>query len=202
MSIAVGPNRHSIVGVLLAAGAGVRFGSGGKLLHPLSDGTPIAIASARNLIAALPRSIAVVRPQQQELQAKLDALGYAVTVCPNAGEGMGVSLAHAIAASGEDIDGWVVALADMPFVRPTTITAVADAIAKGATLAAPFFRGERGHPVGFSSRLRNELLSLAGDEGARSVLKRHIAELRAIECDDPGIVADIDTPADLTTRSR
>jgi len=198
-------SRQRIVGVLLAAGAGVRFGAGGKLLHPLPDGTPIAVASARNLIAALPRSIAVIRPQQEGLQAQLEALGFTVTICPKADEGMGVSLAHAIsassAASNDEIGGWVVALADMPFIRPATIMAVADEIANGAMLAAPFHRGERGHPVGFSARLRDELASLASDEGARNVVKRHAADLARVDCDDPGIVADIDTPADLSLRA-
>lgn len=198
-------SRPRIVGVLLAAGAGVRFGTGGKLLHRLPGGTPIAVASARNLIAALPRSIAVIRPQQEALQAQLEALGFTVTICPNADEGMGVSLAHAIsassAASTDVIDGWVVALADMPFIRPETITAVSSAIANGAMLAAPFHHGERGHPVGFSARLRDELVSLAGDEGARNVVKRHAAELVRVDCDDPGIVADIDTLADLSLRA-
>lgn len=191
-----------IVGVLLAAGAGVRFGAGGKLLHPLPDGTPIAVASARNLIAALPRSVAVIRPQQDALRLRLEALGFDVAVCLNAEEGMGVSLAHAIVSGDrDDIDGWVIALADMPFIKPKTIRSVAAAIARGAILAAPFYRGSRGHPVGFSMRLRDELMALAGDEGARGVLTRHASDLEHVECDDPGVVADIDTPADIATGS-
>ena len=49
-----------IVGVLLAAGSGSRFG-GDKLLHPLEDGVAIAAHAARNLIAVLPDVVAVVR---------------------------------------------------------------------------------------------------------------------------------------------
>ena len=62
-----------IVGLLLAAGQGRRFG-GDKLLHPLADGTPMAVASARRLRSACPHSIAVLRPEQQVLAGLLTAV--------------------------------------------------------------------------------------------------------------------------------
>lgn len=182
-------------GILLAAGASSRFGAN-KLLHPLADGTPIAIASARNLLAALPGSLAVVRPGAQVLEQLLREVGCEVTVCPRAEEGMGLSLAHAVAASGQ-ARGWVVALADMPFLQPATISAVAESLAAGALIAAPAMRGERGHPVGFAASLKDELLALQGDEGARSVLRRHAGAVSILEVGDAGIHRDIDRPADV-----
>lgn len=185
-------------GILLAAGASSRFGAN-KLLHPLADGTPIALASARTLLAALPGSLAVVRPGSEVLQSLLREAGCEVTVCPRADEGMGLSLAHAIAEStdGNDTAGWVVALADMPFIRPDTISAVAARLESGALIAAPALRGERGHPVGLSAALRQELLALQGDVGARSLLRRHAASVQLVEVDDAGIHRDVDTPGDL-----
>jgi molybdenum cofactor cytidylyltransferase len=184
-----------IAGILLAGGSATRFGAD-KLLHPLADGTPIAVASARNLIAAVPRVVAVVRPGAPELERALRAAGAEVTVCDRAAEGMGATLAHAVRAAG-DAEGWVVALADMPFVRPETIRRVAEAIEGGAAIAAPQFGGERGHPVGFAGKFRAALGALAGDAGAREILKAHAAAVARVEVDDPGVVRDIDTPADL-----
>jgi molybdenum cofactor cytidylyltransferase len=184
-----------IVGVLLAAGAATRFRAN-KLLHPLPDGTPIAVAAARNLAAALDRVVAVVRPGVPELERALREAGAEVSVCPDAASGMGHSLAHAIASTG-DAAGWVVALADMPFVLPETTRRVAAALRDGAELAAPAYRGVRGHPVGFSARHRNELEALTGDAGARAVLKREHERVRVVEVDDPGVLRDIDTPEDL-----
>jgi molybdenum cofactor cytidylyltransferase len=109
---------------------------------------------------------------------------------------MGASLATAVAASG-GVAGWVVALADMPFIRPETIGKVAAALAGGAAIVAPVYRGERGHPVGMSSRFRAQLEALSGDEGARALLKQHLALVKFIEVDDPGVCRDIDTPDDL-----
>ena len=184
-----------ICGILLAAGAAKRFG-GGKLLHPLADGTPLGAASARNLLAALPDVLAVVRPGDEELAAVLKHAGCEVTVCAEAIHGMGNSLAHAIAAR-RAADGWVIALADMPSLKPATISAVARAIEGGAVLAAPEYDGKRGHPVGVSSRFRDDLLRLDGDAGARDIVAAHLGELTLIGCDDPGVLLDIDRREDL-----
>jgi molybdenum cofactor cytidylyltransferase len=184
-----------IVGVLLAAGAGTRFGSD-KLLHPLPDGTPIAVASARNLAAALPGAVAVTRPGSRALETALTQAALRVTACPRAKEGMGESLAHAVRAT-RDAGGWVIVLADMPFVRPETIRAVAGRLAAGAPIVAPRYHGERGHPVGIAARYLAELEALAGDEGARAILKRDAALVEFVDCDDPGVLRDVDTPADL-----
>lgn len=187
--------QQGIVGVLLAAGAGTRFG-GGKLVHPLDDGVPIAAHAARNLIAAGLDVIAVIRPGDFPLADVLEQEGCTVTHSPDSIHGMGHTLAHGVAQSRE-ADGWIVALADMPRLKPGTIRAVAEAIEEGATIAAPFHAGQRGHPVGFGSRLREELLQLTGDSGAKSVLQRHAQEIRRIESDDPGVLLDIDRRSDL-----
>jgi molybdenum cofactor cytidylyltransferase len=184
-----------IVGILLAGGSATRFGSD-KLLHPLPDGTPIAVASARSLIAAVPRVVAVVRPGAPELERALRAAGAEVTVCARAAEGMGATLAHAVRAAG-DANGWVVALADMPFIRPETIRRIAAAVASGAAIAAPEYHGERGHPVGFADTFRGALEALSGDAGAREILKADPSALVRVAVDDPGVVRDVDTPADL-----
>ena len=67
----------------------------------------------------------------------------------------------------------------------------------GARIVAPAYRGERGHPVGFAAALRDELLACKGDEGARSLIKRHHAEIRLLAVDDPGVVFDIDRREDV-----
>ena len=191
-------NQSKVAGILLAAGAGSRFG-GGKLLHPL-QGAAIGVHAARHMQAAGLWVTAVVRPGSDELVRLLQNEGVAVTVCATAADGMGVSLAHGIAQTSlreNEAAGWVVALADMPRIRPATIRQIADAVRAGALIVAPTYQGERGHPVGFSVALRDELLACRGDEGARAVLKRHHTEIQLIAVDDPGVIFDIDRKEDL-----
>ena len=185
----------NICGILLAAGASRRFGSD-KLLHRLGAGTPVAAAALANLRAAIPHVIAVVRPYAPQLADRLSEAGATVILCANADEGMGASLAAAVSASG-DAAGWVVALADMPYIRPQTIEKVAASLAAGAAIVAPAYRGERGHPVGLSARFRPQLQALRGDAGARDLLKQHADLIELIDVDDAGVHRDIDTPADL-----
>lgn len=184
-----------IVGLLLAAGQGRRFG-GDKLLQALADGTPVAVAAARALKAACAESIAVLRPEQGALASLLEAEGLRVVRCAAARSGMGHSLAAGVAAS-RDAHGWLVALADMPCIRVATLQAVAELIVGGAALAAPSYAGRRGHPVGFAARWRDALLALEGDEGARAILQQSRFLLHVLETDDPGVLQDVDSPADL-----
>ena len=184
-----------ICGILLAAGASKRFGSD-KLMHTLAGTTPVAVAALANLRSAIPHVIAGVRPGVPLLENRLSEAGATVILCANADEGMGASLATAVGASG-DVAGWVIALADMPYIRPETIAKIAASLAEGAAIVAPSYRGERGHPVGLSARFRAQLEALGGDEGARSVLRQHAQLVKLIEVDDPGVCRDIDTPADL-----
>jgi len=184
-----------ITGILLAAGSSRRFGSN-KLLALLPDGTPLVLVTVRRLLSVLDAVIAVVNPQDRLLHELLAAEKVQVVVCQNANTGMGASLAAGVAAS-EAARGWLVALADMPAIQVCTLQRVIHALEAGTRLVAPVHTGRRGHPVGFHSSFRNELLALSGDAGAREILTRHAASLTSLDVDDAGVLLDVDTPADL-----
>ena len=189
----------NIVGLLLAAGSATRFGSD-KLSHRLPHGVPMAVQAARHLRAVVPTIFAVVRPGTDALALQLKNEGCQIVVCENAAEGMGASLACAARAAGK-ADGYLVALADMPFVRASSIAAVRDALVAGASLAAPYWRARRGHPVGISAIHYQAILTARGDEGARQLLMENEKRLLKIPVGDPGVLRDIDTPADLAPPS-
>lgn len=189
-----------IRGLLLCGGSSTRFGSN-KLLAAIPGSDPpeaVVVRAARHLREGVGAVLAVIPLGAAALRAALEPQGCEVLETDRAARGMGASLAAGIAAT-DRADGWIVALGDMPLVMPATSAAVRAALESGATLAAPVARsdGARGHPVGFSAALRAELLALDGDLGAREVVARHRAGLRAIACDDPGIFVDLDTPAQL-----
>ena len=164
-------------------------------MHPI-DGVPMVLKSAIAMREALGAIIVAVRPGSPCVPTLL-AQGFEVIECPRADEGMGGTLADAVAAVPAGAAGFIIALADMPFIRPGTIAAIAQALDAGATLAAPAYRGERGHPVGLGAAYRDELLALTGDAGARAIIKRDAERITLVEVDDPGVLRDIDTPADL-----
>jgi molybdenum cofactor cytidylyltransferase len=165
-------------------------------VYPLADGTPLGVAAARNLLAVLPDVVAVVRPGDFALAELLEQEGCYVTVCAQAASGMGASLAHGVAAR-RGAGGWLVALADMPSIGSATIAAIARGLEGGKNLVAPAYQGRRGHPVGFGKAYAAALSALGGDAGARELIAAHRDELTLIDCDDAGILRDIDTRADL-----
>ncbi len=189
-----------MIGILLAAGFSRRFGTQNKLLQTLPDGEIMAVHAAKSLLTATPKSIAVVRDDHVALAAKLQQIGMVVIDCPSHQTSMAESLVMAVQAAATletGIDGYLIALADMPFIQPATMVKVANAIRKGAQIAMPSYRGQRGHPVGFATTFYPELTQLSGDEGARAIIKRHADGLTLIDTDDAGVIADIDTPEDF-----
>ena len=189
----------NIVGLLLAAGSATRFGSD-KLQHSLPHGVSMAVQSARHLRSRqCPRVVAVVRPGSEQLVSESETGRLRGRGVRERGRrhGREPRLRGARGRSVRTADGYLVALGDMPFVRPSSIAAVRDALAGGAPLAAPFLRARRGHPVGIAGRFIEELLTLRGDEGAKALLAANARSLVKIPVGDPGVIRDIDTPADL-----
>lgn len=133
-----------------------------------------------------------------EIEAALGGRAAAIrwAVCEDAAQGMAASLACGVRANN-DACGWLIGLADMPAVPQSAIARVRVALLDGAALAVPTHNGRRGHPVGFAARYRDELLSLRGDAGARQLLERDSSSVAHVEVGDGGILADVDTPADV-----
>jgi molybdenum cofactor cytidylyltransferase len=184
-----------IAGILLAAGTSSRFG-GNKLLHELPGGNPMVVAAARNLLHALTDVIAVVRHDDREIAETLSIPGIQLIVNLRADEGISTSVAAGIQAA-EDADAWVVALADMPWVKPETIQTMVKRLQQGVSIVVPDYQGRRGNPVGFASKWKDTLCHLSGDQGARDLISTYTDEVVRVSVDDNGVIRDVDMPGDL-----
>ena len=116
--------------------------------------------------------------------------------------GMGDSIAAAVGASRKSTpqaSGWLILPGDLPFIKSSTLLAVAQALSV-TDVVLPRYRGKQGHPVGFSKCCELELLKLTGDLGASSVVRAH--RRLELSIDDVGSVTDIDTMDDLRAARR
>ena len=112
--------------------------------------------------------------------------------------GLGHSIADGIRATAT-WDSVFIGLADMPFVQRGSLHTLYYRMLKSRQahqkrIIQPRFQGQPGHPVGFSCEFFPELMALTGDQGARSVLRKHSECLEVVDLDDPGIVQDLDVP--------
>ncbi len=107
--------------------------------------------------------------------------------------GMGDSIAAAVRAT-RSAHGWLILLADLPLIEPSTLLAVAQAL-QSADHVIPTFNGQRGHPVGVSRHYTLELLNCKENKGFSDVDIDKLAIKLIVN--DVGCVTDIDTLQDL-----
>lgn len=182
--------------LLLAAGASSRMRGGDKLLEPVA-GEPLLTRIARAALATRAPVTVTLPPDRPARSAALAGLPVAQVTVPDPAQGMSASLAAGLAAIPPS-HGIMLLLADLPEITAEDLTHLLtlwrqepEAILRGAAQD-----GTPGHPVCFPPDLRDDLLTLRGDEGARSVLIRHRARLRAVPLPGTHATTDLDTPED------
>jgi molybdenum cofactor cytidylyltransferase len=191
-----------IAALLLAAGAGRRFGDSPKLLEEL-DGSAL-VRRAANALAdpRIGELIVVVAPEHRDgIERALSGVEARVVVNPRAASGVGSSISCGITALSPGATAVLIALADEPAPSARARDAVLGEFARNdpdVRIVAPSFRGTPGHPVLFTRAVFGELEALAGagDRGARRIVDSDRTRVAIVDIDeDPP--ADVDTPADL-----
>ena len=181
--------------MVLAAGGGSRFG-GGKLLAKLG-GRPIIEAVFDNLRGApVDEIIVIVGADAQRLREVCERYGVRTVANEEWERGQSTSVLAGLRACGGEAA--VVLLGDQPFVGAEAVERLVAAFAEGAKVAVATYEGKRRNPVLFSREVWPLLeAELAGDEGARSVLRRHPGLVVEVPCEGVGDPADVDTREDL-----
>jgi len=181
--------------IVLAAGGGSRFG-GVKLLAKLG-GRPIIEAVLDNLREApVDEIIAVVGADAERLREVCERHGVRTVANEEWERGQSTSVVAGLRASGGRAA--VVMLGDQPYVGAEAVARLVAAFAEGAKVAVATYGGKRRNPVLFSREIWPLLeAELAGDEGARSVLRRHPELVVEVPCEGVGDPVDVDTREDL-----
>jgi molybdenum cofactor cytidylyltransferase len=182
-----------IAGLLLAAGAGTRFGRAKQLVH--LDGRPLLEHAIRAMAASpLDRVVVVLGASADEVMAGVDAHGAEFIVCDRWDEGQSASLACGL-AKVSDAEAVVITLGDQPRMSPEAIARVIAAREDGIDAVRATYGDEPGHPVLLEQRLFDRMRDVSGDHGARNLLLS--VHTREVPCDDLGGGEDVDTPAQL-----
>jgi molybdenum cofactor cytidylyltransferase len=182
-----------IGGLVLAAGAGKRFG-GVKQLAELRGRPLLEHVLAQAAQAQLDSLVVVLGANAARITDEVDLHGAQPVVCRDWRQGMGASLKRGLEALSE-AEAAVVLLGDQPLVGEPAIRRLLSARGGGAEAIRATYGGQPGHPVVLERTLFPRLLELQGDVGARDVLAGGL--VREIACDGIAEPADVDTRADL-----
>ena len=189
-------------GVVLAAGASSRMGSPKALLQ-YRGRTFLAQVVSTLQAAGLDDVVVVTGAHDREIRhaAAGDPALTSVRFVHNPEHARGpLSSLHLALALVDHpgASGIVVALVDHPAVRPDTVgRLLAEWRATKAPVVRPRYQERHGHPVIFDRAAFGALWQAPFAEGARAVVRGFGSAVRTVEVDDPGVVLDIDSPADL-----
>jgi molybdenum cofactor cytidylyltransferase len=181
---------------MLAAGLSQRMGGPNKLLLPYQGKPLLAHALKITEEIELRDRIAVTGRDSAKTEALAVSFGFRCVFNPRFAEGLGTSIAAGARALHPEAEGVFIALGDMPEFGPDVCRALADTFTQGS-IVAPLYNGARGHPVLFCKSFFAELSALSGDEGARSIVRRHASCVAEIETTNPGVLLDVDTREDF-----
>lgn len=188
-----GARTDHVVGLLLAAGAGRRYGYPKVLAH---EGRWLRTAVHALRSGGCGRVLVVLGAARAALPSGAEAV-YA----PRWAEGMGESLRAGLDVVAEDPDADYVAvhLVDLPDVGPDVVARTIDAATSTPSgMARAYFGATPGHPVVLGRRHWGPIAArAAGDAGAREYLRTHRAAVAAVPCGDLATGRDRDRPEEL-----
>ncbi len=190
-----------IAAIVLAAGAGRRFGS--QKLVQLVDGEPLVRASVERVVGAGPElTIVVVGHEAAAVRRALSGLAVEIVTNPRPSDGMSSSLRAGLAVVPSSAVAVLIALGDQPIVHSSVIPGLmARFSSNDVAIVAPKYCGIQGLPVVFGRSVFGELDALTGDRGARSVIEADPARVAYVAFDHP-MPPDVDTPEDLDRLTR
>jgi molybdenum cofactor cytidylyltransferase len=184
-----------IAAVVLAAGFARRMGRPKLLLE--FRGRPIVRWSVEGLRPHVDEVVVVTGPADAGVREALAGLPVRFAVNPRPQEGQGSSIAAGVAALRPWTRAVLIALGDQPRLPPEVVPALLQAWRRsGKAIVAPVYRGTQGTPVLFAGEVFPELLRLAGDAGARSVVLARPERVERVAFDHP-VPPDVDTPEDF-----
>jgi len=180
---------EEVAGLILAAGAGTRFGDRSKLLADVA-GRPVLQWSvdAQCAVAQLERVVVVLGAHADEIAGRIRFGRAETVVCADWERGQAASLRCGLGAVSEAAK-IVVTLGDAPLVSAAVIARFAGEPPR--TRAT--YDGRPGHPVVLGRDEMATLRSLTGDRGARDLLRGG----PVIEVGHLCSGRDVDTPEDL-----
>jgi len=184
-----------IAGLILAAGESSRMGTPkATLTYRGRTFLELIVGTLRE--GGLDRMVVVLGHQAEDIQRQVEIEPAQVVINPDYRSGQTSSLQVGLRAlMADDLEAVLLCLVDHPAVSGETVRRIVAAFRQcGAPVVVPTYHGRRGHPVLIGGQVFDELLALACNAGADSVVRRYRPQTRIVEVEDEGVVIDVDDP--------
>ncbi len=190
-----------ISAVILAAGESKRMGKQNKLLLPVA-GEALLVKLIKSVCdSEVGQVIVVIGHEAEKIRRELNNFPLSFVYNPNFSEGMTTSIKSGVKEVSPDCDGYMICLADMPFINTSEINKLIHAYAQNRIkekrlIVIPVYQRHRGNPVLFSTEFREDILEHKMEYGCKGVIMKNFESVKEIEMDDDSMLLDVDTLED------
>lgn len=186
-----------IAAILLVAGQSKRMGGENKLTKKI-QGVPLIKHSVKNILAASIDDLIIVLGYQKEIIEKLIDKNNKIKFIFNKDfeNGIASSIKTGLNNLSEKTESFFICLGDMPMVNHDIYNQLIKS--KGnKEIIVPTYKGQQGNPVLFNKSMKEKIMDITGDVGAKKILELNKDKTLNLEINDQGITKGFDTQNDF-----
>ncbi len=188
--------------ILLGAGESKRLGIN-KLQLPWGKKTILEKCLQTFLRSKVKEVVVVLNEKLREMETRLKQKRVKIIFNPEYRKGMSASIHYGLRVIHPKSQGVLIALGDQPNLNTKTINALIHHFQQSKKgIIVPSYLGKMGHPVLFHRKYFNDLFTLDGDRGGKSIIKKNEIDVEIVSTTSKGVIQDIDTWEDYQTLKR
>ena len=182
-----------ISAILLTAGQSKRMNGENKLTKEI-QGTPLIKHSVKNILASSIDELIVVLGYQKETIEKLVNKNDKIKFVFNKDfeSGIASSIKTGLNNLSEKTEAFFICLGDMPMVNSNIYNQLIKYINK-REIIVPTYKGQQGNPVLFTKSMKEKILNISGDVGAKKILELNKDKILNLEINDQCVTKDFNT---------
>jgi len=188
-----------ISAILLTAGQSKRMDGENKLTKEI-QGTPLIKHSVKNILASSIDELIVVLGYQKETIEKLIDKNKKIKFVFNKDfeNGMASSIKAGLNNLSEKTEAFFICLGDMPMVNHDIYNQLIKS-KDNKEIIIPTYKGQQGNPVLFNKSMKEKIMSITGDVGAKKILELNKEKILNLEINDQSIVKGFNTQGDFSS---
>ena len=183
-----------ISAILLAAGESKRMNGENKLTKNI-NGKPLIKRSVQNILDSSIDEIIIIIGYQSEIIKNIINKNKKIKFIFNNDykSGMASSIKIGINNLSKKTEAFFICLGDMPMINKKIYNQLIKH-KKNKEIIVPTYKNQQGNPVLFSILMKDEIMNIEGDSGAKKILKKNKDKILNLETNDLGILKNYNTP--------